>query len=104
MIKVRVSQSVDLRFVHICSTSPHARNYFGKNATGAQATMPKINHEILVNLPIPLPPLAEQHRIVAKVDELMAWCDQLETNLTTAQTESARLLESVLHYALQALA
>ena len=48
----------------------------------------------------PLPPLAEQHRIVAKVDELMFLCDQLETQLTTAQTESRRLLEAVLHEAL----
>jgi type I restriction enzyme S subunit len=49
---------------------------------------------------IPLPPIAEQHRIVAKVDELMAVCDRLETQLTTAQTESRRLLEAVLHQAL----
>jgi type I restriction enzyme S subunit len=48
----------------------------------------------------PLPPLAEQHRIVAKVDELMAVCDQLEAQLTTAQTDSRRLLEAVLHEAL----
>jgi type I restriction enzyme S subunit len=52
-------------------------------------------------LRIPLPPLAEQHRIVAKVDELMSLCDQLEARLTTAQTEASRLLESVLHNALQ---
>jgi len=48
----------------------------------------------------PLPPLPEQHRIVAKVDELMTLCDQLEASLTTAQTESSGLLESVLHHAL----
>ena len=45
---------------------------------------------------IPLPPLAEQHRIVAKVDELMALCDQLEAQLTQSQTDSRRLLEAVL--------
>ena len=43
-------------------------------------------------LAIPLPPLAEQDRIVAKIDELMAVCDQLEAQLTTTQTESQRLL------------
>lgn len=49
---------------------------------------------------VPLPPLAEQHRIVSKVKELMALCDRLETQLTTTQTESCRLLEAVLHEAL----
>jgi type I restriction enzyme S subunit len=48
----------------------------------------------------PLPPLAEQHRIVAKVDELMALCDQLEAQLTSTQTDSRRLLEAVLEAAL----
>ena len=49
---------------------------------------------------LPVPPLAEQHRIVAKVDELMALCNQLESQFTAGQTESGRLLESVLHHAL----
>jgi type I restriction enzyme S subunit len=40
---------------------------------------------------IPLPPLAEQKRIVAKVDSLMALCDKLETRLHAAQ-ETAELL------------
>jgi hypothetical protein len=47
-----------------------------------------------------IPSLAEQHRIVAKVDALMARCDQLEAQLTTTQTDSRRLLEAVLETAL----
>ena len=53
---------------------------------------------------IPLPPLDEQRRIVAKVDDLMLLCDQLEAQLTTAQTESRRLLEAVLHEAITSAA
>ncbi|MCC6141197.1 MAG: restriction endonuclease subunit S [Nitrospira sp.] len=49
---------------------------------------------------IPLPPLDEQRRIVAKVDELMALCDRLETQLTTTHADSLRLLNAVLHDAL----
>ena len=59
-----------------------------------------INLGILVELLIPLPPLAEQHRIVAKVDELMALCDRLEVALTGTDTTRARLLEALLHEAL----
>lgn len=45
----------------------------------------------------PLPPLAEQHRIVAKVDQLMALCDQIETGLGVVDDTRSRLLESILH-------
>ena len=54
----------------------------------------------LKEVPIPLPPRAEQHRIVAKVDALMALCDRLEAALTTTDTTRARLLEALLHEAL----
>ncbi len=67
----------------------------------APATAQKnINLEILTQVLLPLPPLAEQHRIVAKVDELMAICDQLEACLTTATTTRTSLLEAVLAEAL----
>ena len=50
---------------------------------------------------MPVPPLAEQHRIVAKVDELMALCDRLEANLTLADEARLRLLDALLHEALE---
>jgi restriction endonuclease S subunit len=55
----------------------------------------------LKTMAFPLPPLGEQHRIVARVDELMAVCDELEQSLATEQTERARLLEALLHDALE---
>lgn len=64
---------------------------------GAQ---PFLGLGMLREMLIPLPPLTEQHHIVAKVDQLMALCDRLEAQLTTAQTESRLLLEAVLHEAL----
>jgi type I restriction enzyme S subunit len=55
---------------------------------------------LLEEIPIPLPPLAEQHRIVSRVDELMALCDQLELQLSQADQQRRRLLEAVLAEAL----
>jgi type I restriction enzyme S subunit len=49
---------------------------------------------------VPLPPLAEQGRIVAKVDELMSACDQLEIALKAAQAKQGQLLEALLREAL----
>ncbi|MFZ4809482.1 MAG: restriction endonuclease subunit S [Hyphomicrobiaceae bacterium] len=67
----------------------------------APATAQKnINLEILTQVLIPLPPLAEQHRIVAKVDELMALCDRLEGSLTATAATRRRLLDALLAEAL----
>jgi type I restriction enzyme S subunit len=51
-------------------------------------------------IPFPLPPLAEQHRIVAKVDELMALCDRLEASLTATAATRRRLLDALMAEAL----
>jgi type I restriction enzyme S subunit len=64
------------------------------------AGKPGLNLDNIRSLRVPVPPLAEQHRIVGKVDELMALCDGLETKLAAAHTENCRLLEACLQQAL----
>jgi type I restriction enzyme S subunit len=86
------------RFLVYSLLSDSAQNYFAE-ATRTLA-QPTLNIGLIRALPIPLPPFAEQHRIVAKVDELMVLCDQLEAQLTTTEADSRRLLEAVLHEAL----
>jgi len=62
--------------------------------------MPKLNQESLTGFVIPIPPLAEQHRIVQKVDELMALCDQLKERINQASETRFQLAEAVVDNAL----
>ena len=68
----------------------HLENY-------APATAQKnINLGIINKLVFPLPPLPEQHRIIAKVDRLMALCDRLEAELTKRTEKQTALLNEVI--------
>ena len=55
------------------------KDYFNENSTGS--TFSSISGEIIRNAFIPLPPLAEQHRIVEKIESFFACFDQIENEL-----------------------
>jgi type I restriction enzyme S subunit len=59
---------------------------------------PAINDSDFANLPFPLPPLAEQHRIVGKVDELMRLCDSLEVAQGEQEHRRDALVAASLHH------
>jgi len=56
------------------------------------ATIKHLTGRSLSEYPVPIPPLAEQRRIVAKVDQLMALVDELEVQLTASRAAGAKLL------------
>ena len=58
-----------------------------------RVTLAKLNRAIF-----PLPPLAEQRRIVEKVDQLMALCDDLEATLTRSRSKAEKLASAVVHH------
>ena len=64
-----------------------------KYVTGS--AQPKMNQAKMNSIPIALPPLAEQRRIVAKVEQLMALVDALETQLAASRATAANLLSAL---------
>lgn len=68
---------VDSRYLLLFLKSPVFITAAAKNMTGT-AGQQRVPADYLKLFPFPIPPLAEQHRIVAKVDELMAMCDELK--------------------------
>ena len=71
-----------------------------KEAQGT-ANQASITQKSIKNFLICLPPIAEQQRIVAKVDELMALCDQLKASLASAQETQLNLTDSLVEQAIK---
>jgi len=69
------------KYIYTVFTSEYLQNKINKTATGStnQKELPK---NVLVEFFLPLPPLAEQKRIVAKIEELFAKLDFITTTLT----------------------
>ncbi|MCC6603773.1 MAG: restriction endonuclease subunit S [Anaerolineae bacterium] len=79
----------------LCTNSQYGREYF-LGAAKQTTNLASINMTQLVNFPLVLPPINEQKRIMAKMDELFALCDQLAGQLTTTAASRTQLLEAVL--------
>jgi type I restriction enzyme S subunit len=66
-----------------------------------ETSLTTVKHPSAINgTEVPIPPLAEQRRIIPKVDALMALCDRLQVSLEEAPTTRRRLLDGVLAEAL----
>ena len=63
-------------FFALLYASSYVQSYLTTQSVGA--TMDNLNQTLLGNMPFPLPPLAEQHRIVAKVEELLSATNKLK--------------------------
>jgi type I restriction enzyme S subunit len=96
---LKPSAEVDVRFLHMLLSSPLVYQQASASVTGA--AQPTLALRPLRGFTVAVPPLAEQGRIVEKVDQLMALCDQLEAQLASTEADSRSLLEAVLREALQ---
>ena len=85
---------IDAVFLHYVMNAPYFQNDIFKAATGSAT--PIINRSKWEELLVPLPPLNEQRRIVAKVGELMALCDALKVRIKDIQTTKVQLADTII--------
>ena len=94
ILPVRCFGEFDSHYFKIALKSPYFINYVNARSYGMK--MPRLGTEDGRKACFPLAPLAEQHRIVAKVDELMALCDQLESQHSNAAEAHEKLVSHLL--------
>ena len=97
-LRVLFPYCIEKRFFNLYNNSALARQYYAGGGTGTSDSMKNITREQIRNLPVPVPPLHEQKRIVAKVDELMKLCDQLEASLRQSQQRAESLAASAISH------
>ena len=94
--------------VSLCECSLFYYLYFLKcfetrlASLGTGSTFQAITQKVLFNFPLPLPPLAEQKRIVEKVDQLFLLCDELERLQQSRNSKRKELHNSVLTQCIEA--
>ena len=98
LIRIR-TMGINPRYLHICMNSLWFRLSQIKPYITQQNGQANYNGTKLKTTILPLPPLAEQNRIVEKVDRLMAICDELEKSIAISKKNSELLMQAVLNQA-----
>ncbi len=91
---VRFDSNIDQRFVGFFFSSPGYRNLIQEKSSGVNIN--NLRHGDIESLSVPVPPLAEQQRIVAKIEELFTRLDAGVAALKRAQANLRRYKAAVL--------
>ena len=101
LVRIRFRQRyIHTRYIWLAMNSQHVRDLIEKPIRSTVGVK-NVNSTELAAITIPLPPLAEQQRIVAKIDELMTLCDRMEASLAWGNDNRRQLIDALLHEALK---
>jgi type I restriction enzyme, S subunit len=95
IIRLDVSRLMSRDFLNLCNNAEVARNHYVVNTSGTSSSMKNVSREVVLATPIPLPPLAEQSRIVARVNELRNLCADLRRQIVKARAVVENLSKSL---------
>ena len=89
-------------FIALVLNSGFSKSYIESQKSGMAESQMNISQVKLKMTPLSFPPLAEQHRIVAKVNQLMTYCDELEAKLTQSLSDKEKLMDTAVYQLLTA--
>lgn len=95
IIRLNLSALVDPQYLNLFNNSMISRGYYVTHASGTSSSMKNVSRDVVLNLPVALPPAAEQSRIVARVQELRGLCANLRDRLIARQSCQARFAEAM---------
>lgn len=99
LIRLDVSRHVDRNFLNMANNALHSRAYYAANASGTSSSMKNVSREVVLSLPVALPPYAEQERIVKRVTELRRLCTELRKRLVCQLSVQSKLADVLVEQA-----
>ena len=91
---------LNTEYLTLVINSPYGVKYAKGNISSKGGSAGNLNLGRIRSFLIPLPPLAEQERIVNKLEKLMSFCDELEKSIKQSKEQNEKLLQQVLREAL----
>lgn len=92
IMRITPKPDVDSHFLHLALSCTKARSYMRERASGTSGTMPKINQATVRAIPVRLPSLQQQRRVVAAVSDIMALCANVEQRIEERTRDGLALL------------
>jgi type I restriction enzyme S subunit len=101
-IRIKHSKEyLNSKFISLALNSPLIKPIIESKMTGMADSQVNISQDNMKGFSIPLPPLAEQHRIVQKLEQLLQVCDNLQASIQESRGYNEQLLQQVLREALK---
>ncbi|MEJ8850402.1 restriction endonuclease subunit S [Variovorax rhizosphaerae] len=95
VIRLDVSSQMNRVFLNMVNNASHAREHYAMRASGTSSSMKNVSREVVLALPVPLPPFVEQSRIVTCVTALRRLCADLRQRLKAAQATQSHLAQAL---------
>ena len=99
MMKLRCDDSILPEYLSMWLSAPQSRQFMWERMTGTSGTMPKISKKIVESIPIAIPKIEDQIKIITKVDQIMSICDQLKDRIQAAQQTQLHLADALVDQA-----
>lgn len=91
LIRIRVNSLILPEYLALLLSSGRARRYFKAKAKGLAGSMPKIDQSTISDFEVPVPPPAEQHRIVEALEGHLSRLDAANSNITRCELRTPKL-------------